>query len=302
MDSLGQIFLALPAAGVLTIALLLDALLPDVRLLPRAAKIAGRAARAFAKRLDRPDRPRQTRQVRGLLVALLIAGFAGGGAWVLSDLATHIPAIGIVEVLLLVWLLGLRSVWTRTRRAAHDIEANTGAEPYRESREAIAAAAAGFLDKAAGPAFWFLVAGLPGAAIYTSVSGLAAEWPKPRGGFPLSFHRLHVFLGWVPAWIAAVLIALAALFTPKGRPRAAFTNLAAHLKAPVSNGPVAALAGGLGLALGGPVPGAPDAPWLGDGRARVTGADIARAEYVYVVACVLMLTSTAALTHTALQI
>jgi adenosylcobinamide-phosphate synthase len=47
--------------------------------------------------------------------------------------------------------------------------------------------------------------------------------------------------------------------------------------------PVAALAGGLGLSLGGP----PHGAWIGDGRARAEPGDLKRATYLLAVGCLL---------------
>lgn len=303
METLGQIAAFFPSAGLLCAALVLDALLPDLPALPRAGKVAARIAATFARRLDRPDRSLRTRQMRGVLVLFLIAGFAGAAAWVIADLAAREPALRTLEILVLIWLLGVRRTWSQLRAAARSAPNDPAREPHRIRRDAIEAAARGFLDQVAGPAVWYLALGLPGAIIYAVAAGLAANLPaRPTpqapdqdGGFAMAFQRLHILMGWVPAWIAAVLIAFAAVLTPHASLRDALREIAAHIRRPVSGAPAAALAGALDLALAGPAPGKAARPWLGRGRARATGTDIGRAAYMYSVACLLMLTGSAIL-------
>ncbi len=89
------------------------------------------------------------------------------------------------------------------------------------------------------------------------------------------------------------MIALAALFAPKGRPLRAVTTMVTesrHHRSPNSGWPEAAMAGALDLALGGPrrYPGQVVADkWIGSGRARATVADIDRALVLFTAACVI---------------
>lgn len=299
MDTLGQIAAVIPPAGLLCAALVLDALLPDTPGLPRPGKIAAGFAAAFARRLDRPDRTLRTRRMRGVLVLFLIAGFAGAAAWVIADLAGRVPPLRILEVLVLIWLMGVRRTWSQLRAAARNAPDDPARDPHRVRRDAIEAAARGFLDHVAGPAVWYLAMGLPGAVVYAVAAGPVGRTPlqKPleRDGFAMAFQRLHILMGWVPAWIAAALIALAAVLTPRARLRNALREIAAHVRRPMTGAPAAAMAGALDLALAGPAPGEAARPWLGRGRARATGTDISRAAYVYAVACLLMLTGSAVL-------
>jgi adenosylcobinamide-phosphate synthase len=98
----------------------------------------------------------------------------------------------------------------------------------------------------------------------------------------------------VPARLSGLLLAAAALVTPQAHSAPAFRMMlrdARKHRSPNAGWPEAATAGALDLALAGPrryhgqlV----NDPWLGDGRARATVADIARALRLYMIACLLL--------------
>jgi adenosylcobinamide-phosphate synthase len=108
--------------------------------------------------------------------------------------------------------------------------------------------------------------------------------------------RFDDLLNLVPARLAGLLLAGAALVTRDARPISAFRTMlrdARKHRSPNAGWPEAAAAGALDLALAGPrryhghiV----DDPWLGDGRARATPVDIARALRLYLAACALQAT------------
>lgn len=116
-----------------------------------------------------------------------------------------------------------------------------------------------FNDAFCGPLFWYVVAGLPGVAFYKvsetldSMFGYRHEPFRRFGFFPA---RTDDLLNFLPARLAAFFIALAAPFCRLSGRRALKTALTeAHKHAsPNAGWPEAALAGALGVALGGPTP------------------------------------------------
>ena len=154
------------------------------------------------------------------------------------------------------------------------------------ARAAIESLAENFSDGVVAPALFLAVFGLPGALVYKAVntadSMIGHKSPRHLA-FGWGAARLDDLLNLLPARCAAGLIALAAWLLPSASATDAFRIAqrdAAHHASPNAGWPEAAMAGALGLCLGGPraygsvdVAGAT----LGDGRREATIADIRRA-------------------------
>lgn len=145
-----------------------------------------------------------------------------------------------------------------------------------------------FCDGVVGPAFWFLVAGLPGLfaakAINTADSMVGHRTPRFEH-FGWAAARADDVVNWIPARIAGGLICLAG----SGGWRTMARDAPAHAS-PNGGWPEAAMAGALGRRLGGPVSydGEPAArAILGEGPAPDVH-DLARALRLYRVACLLL--------------
>ena len=158
------------------------------------------------------------------------------------------------------------------------------------ARAAIESLAENFSDGVVAPALFLAVFGLPGALVYKAVntadSMIGHKSPRHLA-FGWAAARLDDLLNLLPARCAAGLIALAAWLLPSASATDAFRIAqrdAAHHASPNAGWPEAAMAGALGLCLGGPraygsvdVAGAT----LGDGRREATIADIRRALALY---------------------
>ncbi len=129
-----------------------------------------------------------------------------------------------------------------------------------------------FNDAFCGPLFWYLVGGLPAVTLYKvaeildSMFGYRHEPYRAFGFFPA---RADDFLNFFPARLATLFLALAAPLCGLSAKRAFGTALRDGSKHPSPNSgwPQAALAGALGVALGGPIPyrqGLEARAWLGD--------------------------------------
>lgn len=153
---------------------------------------------------------------------------------------------------------------------------------------AIESLAESFCDGVVAPAFWFVVAGLPGLfaakAINTADSMVGHRTPALRW-FGWASARADDVVNWLPARVSGVLVCLAG-----GGGWHVMLRDARHHASPNGGWPEAAMAGALVRRLGGPVTydGESSArAWLGEGRAPDAG-DLRDALRIYRRACLLL--------------
>lgn len=131
--------------------------------------------------------------------------------------------------------------------------AQLSAGQVRES--AIESLAENLNDSVVAPIFWFVLLGLPGAAIYRFANTADAMWGY-RGTYRGKHWewagkwaaRADDVLSWLPARLTALLLALAA----RGLPLQALVHEARKTPSPNSGWPMAAMALALGISLGKP--------------------------------------------------
>lgn len=123
----------------------------------------------------------------------------------------------------------------------------------RES--AIESLAENLNDSVVAPLFWFVLLGLPGAALYRLANTADAMWGYPgmHGGRYWQWAgkwaaRADDVLSWLPARITALLLAVLA----RGLPPATLARQARRTPSPNSGWPMAAMALALGVRLGKP--------------------------------------------------
>ena len=158
------------------------------------------------------------------------------------------------------------------------------------ARAAIESLAENFSDGVVAPVFWMIIAGLPGAAIYKAIStadSMIGHQSRRYQAFGWAAARLDDLVNLPASRLSALLIMAAAAVTKGHSAPAAWRALCRdaprHLS-PNAGYPEAAMAGALGLALGGPrayggvhVEGA----FMGDGRRAAQTADIRAARGLY---------------------
>lgn len=145
-----------------------------------------------------------------------------------------------------------------------------------------------FCDGIVAPAFWFLLLGLPGLFAFKCIStadSMIGHLDARHRQFGWASARLDDALNWLPARLAGTLICLGG----RGGWRIMGRDAANHLS-PNAGWPESAMAGALGVRLGGGA--AYDGEWiarqtLGDGPAPGI-ADLNRAMAIYRRACVLL--------------
>ncbi len=298
-------------------ALMVDAVIGDppalYRKVPHPVVLMGRAIGALEARLNDPSASEARRVARGGAVVLAVILAAAGVGALLHALASATPAGIAVEALAASTLLAYRSLHDHVRAVARALgqgitEARAAVahivgrdpaslDPPAIARAAVESAAENFSDAVVAPIFWYLLLGLPGLFAYKAVNTLDSMIAH-RDSRHLHFGRIAARVddaaNWMPARLAAGLLAGAALFVPGARARAGLRTAwrdAGRHRSVNAGWPEAAMAGALGFALAGPRRYAGrevgDA-WMGDGRRDLGAADVRQGLRLYAAATALL--------------
>ncbi len=244
-------------------------------------------------------------QLAGGIAAMLALLAVGGGiGWGVERLATGWA--GMLGVVLLATTgLAQRSLWQHVSAVATPLERGdlasaraalsltVGRDTAALDEAGIAAAATetlaeSFCDGIIAPAFWFLIFGLPGLFAFKAISTADSMIGHRDARYELfgkASARMDDALNWIPARLSGVLICLSA----SGGWQIMWRDAGRHLS-PNAGWPESAMAGALGVTLGG---GAfYDGEWiarqtLGDGP-RPVPADLRCALRVFQRACLLL--------------
>lgn len=275
------------------------------RRLPHPVVWLGGAISALEARWNRPAWSPGLRRALGVATIVLIAGAAAFAGWLLQRLAGGSPFGFLLLVLVATVGLAQRSLHehvaaVRDALAAGDLPAARTAVGMIVGRDVaglgageVAAAgieslAESFNDGVVAPAFWLAVAGLPGLFAYkalnTADSLIGHMEPRWRA-FGWAAARADDLANLIAARFAGLLIALAG-----GRGFRTMLRDARRHASPNAGWPEAAMAGALGLTLGGPASYdglRVERPAFGAGPAP-TSADLARGLRLYRRACGLL--------------
>ena len=299
---------------VVLLALIIDLAFGDMervfRVLPHPVVLAGNAIAFFDKRLNRADRSERARRVRGLITVSVLVGGAAALGWAASGYVRVVHFGWGIEALIVAVLLAQRSLFEHVAAVARGLQSGgldagrqavakiVGRDPesldgHGVARAAIESLFENFSDGVVAPVFWYVLLGLPGLFAYKTANTLDSmighRSPKYLH-FGWAAARFDDALNAIPARLSALIICAAALAIPEAQAGHGFGAMlkdARKHRSPNAGWPEAAAAGALDLALGGPrVYGGAAAPepWLGDGRARATLADIAAALKLYLAA------------------
>lgn len=301
------------ALPILIGALLIDALIgdPDAiwRRWPHPVVWIGRLVAAGDRRLNRPEWSTSARKAAGVVgIALLVALALAAGSAIQAG-ATALPGGPALVALAASVLLAQRSLYEHVRRvhvafasglpeARRAVSMIVGREPESLDeaavvRAAIESTAENFSDGIVAPAFWFALGGLPGLVAYKAVNtadSMVGHLSERHRAFGWAAARLDDLLNIVPARLSAALLAVGGGLAGGGlltAVRVSWRDARLH-RSPNAGWPEAAMAGALGLALGGPrlyAAGPVEEPFLnGEGRRDANPADIGRALRVLVAA------------------
>lgn len=170
------------------------------------------------------------------------------------------------------------------------------------SRASIESLAENFSDGVIAPAFWFLVAGLPGLVAYkmtNTADSMIGHRTERFRDFGWAAARFDDLVNYIPARMTALLLVLGGLLSGTGQAgrglMTAWRDSPSHAS-PNAGWPEAAMAGLLGIRLGGPRHYADgkhkDSAWLGDGQAGAV-TDLAPAltltKHAFMAGCCLLL-------------
>ncbi|MFY9658590.1 MAG: adenosylcobinamide-phosphate synthase CbiB [Methylocystis sp.] len=260
----------------------------------------GAAVDALDRGLNRG--PKAERRGRGFvaLVLLLLACWAVGAAvqGALSALPFGLLPLAAVASS----LLAQRSLYAHVEAVARALErsleegrAAVGKLVGRDvaaldeagvARAAIESLAENFSDGVVAPAFWMALLGLPGALLYKAINtadSMIGHRTERHEDFGFAAAKLDDLVNLPAARLSAGLIALAA-GGGGGRALACVARDASRHASPNAGWPEAAMAGALGVRLGGPrsyAGAVMEGVWLGDGREAAGAPDIDRALLIY---------------------
>lgn len=301
--------------GLLVLALVLEAAIgypePLFRLIGHPVSWIGWLVGFLDSALNRTALSPRQGQLRGVATLAIVAFVAAAVAYALQRGLLALTGGWIAIVVVAASLVAQRGLYRHVADVADAIERDglaagraaitkvVGRNPATldESgicRAAIETLAENFSDGVVAPAFWFVVAGLPGMAVYKAIntadSMIGHRTPRHEA-FGWATARSDDLINLPASRLTASFLVLAALFRSPSRAGAAIRAVqrdARHHRSPNAGWCEAAMAGALDLKLAGPrVYGdvAVDDAWMGDGRIAATVADVRAALSLYRIAC-----------------
>jgi adenosylcobinamide-phosphate synthase len=231
-------------------------------------------------------------------------------AWVLSK----IPGGFLINVLLATTLIAQKSlrdhvavVATVLPRSLPDARAAVAKIVGRDvanldqsgvAKGALETLAENTADGIVAPAFWYALLGLPGIVAYKAINtadSMIGHKSEKYLAFGWASARLDDVVNWIPARLTGLLFVTAALLTSRLASKSALSAMwrdARKHRSPNAGWPEAAMAGALGLKLGGPRDyqgEVVELPVMGDGRDQLTASDIQAGLRLYEYSLVLLL-------------
>lgn len=257
---------------------------------------------ALERRWNHPGR---ARKFLGIMTVIIAAGLAAAVGWLIARTLQFIPYGGVVLVLIATLGLAQRSLFDHVAAVIRAFNAGdlpaartavgriVGRDVENLDESGVAAAALeslaeSFNDGVVAPAFWLLLGGLPGLFAYKAVNtadSLIGHMEPRWRNFGWAAARTDDVMNLIPARCAGFLIAIAG----RGGWRVMFKDAGKH-DSPNAGWPEAAMAGALGVQLGG----AADydgvrhqRPTFGAGRLPAA-SDLGRGLMIYLGACWVM--------------
>ena len=252
------------SALLLVPALLLDAALGEPKWLwsklPHPAVLMGRAVASVEGLLNAGSQ----RRLKGVAVMTVL----GLMALLLGWLIHLVPDFGVLEVLIAAILLAQKSLVQHVQAVADALRLSPGdgrravamivgrdtggMDEAAVARAAIESAAENFSDGVIAPAFWFLMAGLPGLLLYkitNTADSMIGHRTERYEQFGWAAARFDDLLNLVPARLTALIIA--AVHGRLGARAPVLRDAVLH-RSPNAGWPEAAMAVVLDLSLSGP--------------------------------------------------
>ncbi len=274
----------------------------------------GRLLGVLDKRLNREDRSARHRRLAGIVTLVIVLVVTALGAGLVVFLCHLLPFGFLIEALLASSLLASRQLGQAVSAVTDELdrsleEGQAALQPivgrdaksldaHGTARAAIETLAENTSDGVVAPLIFLALFGLVGIALYKAINtadSMLGHLNARYRDFGWAAARLDDVANYLPARLTALLIAGAAHLSghdAQGAWRAARRDAPAQ-DSPNSGWPEAAMAGALGLSLGGPRAyqgEMAELPFMGAGRAEAMPEDIRRALGIYKSANNLMLT------------
>jgi adenosylcobinamide-phosphate synthase len=302
---------------LLLAALALDAGIGDpaaiFRRLPHPVVLLGLLIGRLEQHLNRQDHSDRDRRLGGIATVFVVVGVAAGAGAIIDIVAARSAWGAVAETLVVMVLLAQRSLYDHVAAVASALDSEglaggraairhiVGRDPASldqdgVGRAAIESLAENFSDGVVAPVFWFLVLGLPGICAYKAVNTLDSmigHRSQRYRVFGWAAARLDDLANLVPARLAGLLIAAAALVMPHASGRDALVVMVrhGHKHRSINAGwPEGAMAGALDLSLAGPRHYGGELvedAWIGEGSEEAGSNEIRRALALFIVACLI---------------
>jgi adenosylcobinamide-phosphate synthase len=259
------------------------------------------------RRLNDGNTAPDTRRRAGAAALLALLGVVGITSFVIERTLLLLPFGLIVVAIFASTLLAQRSLFAHVANVADALDEGgvdagrmavaqivgrdtAGLDQAGIARAAIESLAENFSDGVVAPCFWMVIAGLPGAALYKAINtadSMIGHRSARYQDFGRAAARLDDVVNLPASRLSALLVVGAAYFTKSASARNAWDTAwrdgPKHVS-PNAGYPESAMAGALGLALGGPRSyRGPEieAAWLGEGRREANSSDIRAALALY---------------------
>jgi adenosylcobinamide-phosphate synthase len=257
--------------------------------------------------LNRESADPETRRRAGAIALFIVLVVVGGIAFALETALLLVP-FGVIAVgILCSTFIAQRSLYLHVANVADALDSGNLVKARREvahivgrdtseldeagvARAAIESLAENFSDGVVSPVFWISLLGLTGGAVYKAVNtadSMIGHHNARYEDFGKPAAQLDDIVNLPGSRISGLLLVAAAAMTGDASVGGAWHAMlrdAGKHASPNAGYPEAAMAGALGLSLGGPLTydgKETDGAWLGDGRREAKGADVQAALDLY---------------------
>jgi adenosylcobinamide-phosphate synthase len=267
----------------------------------------GRLITWLDRRLNRDDAHPEARRRAGAIALLVLLVVVGAIAFIVEETLLLLPLGLLFTGVAASTMFSQRSLFIHVGQVADaldegGLEAGRAAVAHIVGRDtatldragvaraAIESLAENFSDGVVAPAFWMVIAWLPGAALYKAINtadSMIGHRTERHQHFGRTAAQLDDIANLPASRLSALLIVAASYLTKGASPAAAWQATwrdGPKHASPNAGYPEAAMAGALGLSLAGPrvYDGAvTDGAWMGDGRREATPEDIRAALELY---------------------